>query len=314
MKQGSTRKTKEGGIMSIRNVSRLIASLSTIAILSACTTNHSGFLLSTPLPEYIYRQPLRNYYTHGEMGIFVFGSPLYAPSVGNTAANTIHQLLVEQMVFRKITPLYQYGNIPIERQLAIAREHGFDLMMSGNVLYYMDGSLTQAARVEMEATVFDVPTGTPVWKMVTAETGKPKAEFDFFLFQTPGKPAPAAITLITRNAEKMVHLLQSESSTFQSLPEDMKLVDKGYQYLAKGDYEKARPFFISAIDKTADNAHAIYNLGFVNEMTGNTAAAVDCYQRVVILNPETTVPELIHNGSLGLSLSTLAKKRLEALK
>lgn len=292
----------------------IIASLVILAIFHGCAAHDSGYLFTTPLPEQVYKQPMRNYYTQGEIGIFIFGSPLYAPLVGSTAAHTIQQLLLEKGVFRQITPFFQYGFIPLERQLLIAREQGMDLMMTGNVLYYMDGSLTQASRVDMEITILDVPTATPIWKMATSETGRPKAELDLFMFQNQGKPAPAAATLIMKNAEKITHLIQSESATFKSLPDDMKLVDKGYQHLAKGDYEKARPFFNSAIDKFPDNAHALYNLGIVNEMTGNRIAAVELYEKVILLNPEATIPEVILNGVSGLSLSTLAQKRLDALK
>jgi Tfp pilus assembly protein PilF len=94
----------------------------------------------------------------------------------------------------------------------------------------------------------------------------------------------------------------------------MKAVDSGYQYLAKGDYEKARPHFENAIAMSRENAHALYNLAMVHEMTGNRSAAVELYQQVVHLNPEITLPELIYNGTSGLSLTSLAQNRLEALK
>jgi tetratricopeptide (TPR) repeat protein len=295
-------------------VNRIIVTLAMLAVVSGCAGNHAKFLLAPPLPEHIYRQPFRNYYANGEIGVFVFGSPLYAPAVGDTAADTISQYLLEQKVFRRITPLYQYGIIPLDRQMAIAREHGVDLMLVGNVLYYMDGSLSQVARVDMEVRVFEVATGSLVWNVAATEVGRPKAESDYFITQTSGKPAAATMGLMMKNAEKIVRLFQLESPAYQHLSEDMKLVDSGYQYMAKGDYQKARPHFENAIGMARENAHALYNLGIVHEMTGNPSAAVELYEKVVALNPETTIPEIIHNGTLGLSLTTLAQKRLEALK
>lgn len=297
-----------------KKVNRTAVTLAVLAVVSGCAGTHDRILLAPPLPEHIYRQPFRNYYTHGEIGIFSFGAPPYAPATGNSAANAIAQQLLAQKVFRRITPLYQYGVIPMERQMGVAREHGVDLMLVGNVLYYLDGSLSQVARVDLEVRVFDVATGALVWNAVAGEVGGPKAESDYFIRQTSGKPAPAATTLMMKNIEKIVRLFQSESPAYKDLSEDMKVVDSGYQYLAKGDYEKARPYFENAIAMVRKNAHALYNLGIVHEMAGNAPAAVELYEKVVVLNPETTVPELIPNGTLGLSLATLARKRLEALK
>jgi hypothetical protein len=293
---------------------RTIVTLAMLAVLSGCAGSHGGYLLAPPLPEHIYQQPFRNYYGQGEIGVFVFGSPLYAPEVGKAAATTIFQQLLEQKVFRRITPLYQYGIIPLEQQLAIARDRGMDLMLSGNVLYYMDGSLSRTSRADIEVKVINVATGALVWNAVAGEAAPPTAESDYFLFQTSGKPAPAATALMMKNTGKIVRLFQSESPDYQQLSEDMKVVDSGYQYLAKGDYEKARPYFETAIGMARENAHALYNLAMVHEMTGNIPAAVELYRKVVMLNPETTLPSLIPNGTLGLSLTTLAQNRLEALK
>jgi tetratricopeptide (TPR) repeat protein len=187
-------------------------------------------------------------------------------------------------------------------------------MLVGNVLYYVDGSLSQTARVDLAVQVFDVASGALVWNVVTAQAGYPKAESDYFILQTRGKPAPAANNLMMKDIEKIVRLFQSESPACKGLSEDMQEVENGYQYLARGDYEKARSCFENAIEMVRNNGHALYNLGIVNEMTGNTPAAIELYEKVVALNPETTEPEIIHNGLLGLSLATLAQKRLEALK
>jgi len=297
-----------------QHIHRAIVMLALLAGVFGCAGTHDEFLLAPPLPEHIYRQPYRNYYIQGEIGIFVFGAPPYAPAVGSTAADAISKQLQEQKVFRRITTLYQYGSIPIDQQMGIAKKHGLDLMLVGNVLYYLDGSLSQTARVDLAVQVFDVVSGALLWNAVTAQTGYPTAESDFFIAQTRGKPAPAASNLMMKNIEKIVRLFQSESPAYQDLSEDMKEVENGYQYLARNDYEKARSCFENAITMAQNNGHALYNLGVVNEMTGNTPAAIELYQKVVSLNPETTEPEIIQNGLLGLSLATLAQKRLDALK
>jgi tetratricopeptide (TPR) repeat protein len=297
-----------------RHFHRAIIILAVLAGVSGCAGAHDGYLLGPPLPEQIYRQPYRNYFIQGEIGVFIFGAPPYAPATGSAAANAICQQLQEQRVFRRITPLHQYGSIPIEQQLGVARERGVDLMLVGNVLYYMDGSLSQTSRVDLEVRVFDVVSGALIWNVVTAEAGYPKAESDYFILQTRGKPAPSASNLMMKDIEKIVRLFQSESPAYKDLSEDMKEVENGYQYLARGDYEKARPYFENAIAMVRENGHALYNLGIVNEMTGNPSAAIALYEKVEALKPETTEPQIIHNGLLGLSLTTLAQKRLDALK
>jgi len=300
--------------MWIKKLNQTIVTLAMLTVVSGCAGNNAQFLLEPPLPEHISQRPFRNYYPQDEIGVFVLGSPEYAPDVGGAAATAISEQLRGQKVFRLITPLYEYGIIPLERQMSIARDRRLDLILTGNVLSYLDGSLSHAARVDMEVRVFNVSTGALVWKAVATEAGSPTAETDYFIFQTSGKPAPAATALMMTNTEKIVRLLQSESPAYHLLSEDMKVVDRGYQYLAKGDYEKARPYFENAIEMVRENAHALYNLGIVNEMTGNTPAAVELYQKVIALNPETTIPELIYNGTLGLSLATLARNRLETVK
>jgi hypothetical protein len=293
---------------------RIIVVLMLLMISISCAGNKIATEQPPSLPDHIYRQPLRNYFTGCEVGVFAFGSPIYSPGVGETASGMIYRQLIADEVFRKVTALFHRGTLSFERQMAVAKEQSVDLMICGNVLCYMDGSLTQSGRVDIEVNVFEVATGALIWGATFQEIGAPTVEKDFFLFQTKGKPATPAMGLMKGNIEKIIHLFQSESPAYASLPEDMKWVDKGYQFLLKGDYVKAKGCFEGALRINVDNAHARYNLGVTEELTGHAAAAIEQYEKVIILSPDTIVSQIVVDGRSGLSLVALAQKRLQKIK
>lgn len=284
-----------------------------LAVISGCSYKAKRLIFTVPLPEHVYQQPGMNYYAASSVGVFAFASPAYAPDVGDRAAQLFYELLKEKDVFRRTIPLFHSGYIPGGQQMARAKADECELIITGTVRYYLDGSLTQASRVDVEIHVVAVSSGKQIWHAGAAEIGTPDPPTDYFLFQTAGKPAPAASALMARNLEKFVRLFTSESPAYKALSADMKLVDSGYFYLSSGAYEKAQWHFERAIGLAPNNIHARYYLGIVHEETGDMAAAIDLYARVVALDPDEKWHQAIYGAEMGRPITALARQRLTAL-
>lgn len=288
--------------------------LMALAMTSGCSYKARRMIFTVPLPEHIYQQPGMNYYAAANVGVFAFDSPDYAPDVGQRAGQLFCELLKEKNVFRRTTPLFQAGHLSNGQQMSRAQADKCELIIGGTVRYYLDGSLTQASRVDVDIYVVGVSSGKQIWHAGAAEIANPKPPRDYFLFQTAGKPAPAAASLMVRNLEKFVRLFAAESPAYKKLSADMKLVDSGYHYLSIGAYEKAQWHFNRAIGLAPNNIHARYHLGMVYEEIGDMAAAIELYERVVALDPDAKLYQAIYGPEPGQPIADLARQRLTALK
>jgi general secretion pathway protein D len=85
------------------------------------------------------------------------------------------------------------------------------------------------------------------------------------------------------------------------------LSDLGFAKLQEKDYPQARQYFEQALKIDQNNPSALLNLGVVNEQEGNSAQAVELYQRVMALPP----PEGVGTGEaqqLGITKQNAAER------
>jgi len=196
-------------VMKIMNLSSKITVYAIVVafLLVGCAYQRWVTLAPTGLPEEIFATPQLNYYGTSNVGLFKFTEPSFAPGIGKEAAQSLYQELLKNGVFLNVTPELDVTDIRIENLIDIARTKKYDLIITGDVLYYLEGSLHQSSRVDEQIRVIDVPTTITLWYAKAVDIGSPGPYTDYILIEGRGVCAPTAMTLLKRNAEKFCRML-----------------------------------------------------------------------------------------------------------
>jgi hypothetical protein len=182
---------------------------------SSCTVNLPREQPAPGLPENIYITPPAKDYSGAKIGIFPFASPdiqhealyLQPPDPGYGAAAALYRVLLKGGIFKQVTMESDPGPPDEESQLRAAREKGYDLFITGRVLYFFEGTGQLPSRVDEEIRVIDVATGQVLLFAEAREADPPFIESDLILVRIQGQNAASAMALMERNALKFGRLL-----------------------------------------------------------------------------------------------------------
>lgn len=165
--------------------------------------------------ETIYQVPKDKDYSQSRVAFFRFEGPkqypshnyIQVPDPGYDASYWLYQQLLQRGIFKGVVPVLGEEGIPFTQKIKIAREQGCDLMITGTVLYYFEGSPFLNSRVDEEIRVFDVETNDSIMISESTELGIPKPYRDYFVVLIEGKPAPPASALLLAHAKKFSEML-----------------------------------------------------------------------------------------------------------
>jgi hypothetical protein len=176
------------------------------------------------LPMYSYRNPDANHYKGATVGIFLFESPEAAPDTGYVAADIVYRDLLIREWFPRVIPEFEdYAQDPVY-QMRIAKERGYDLIISGRVDYYFDGSELLGSRVDQLLRVHDVETGEMIWSAKASETGSVIYDADRIFYVERGAAAPSTVALMKANSTKFCNMLAEAFGDFlpyEEAPKDI---------------------------------------------------------------------------------------------
>lgn len=167
--------------------------------------------LFVDLPERIYQFPEANPLGESRVAVFRFAEPDYAPGTGKVAAEAVFDGLIKDGD-SSISKETEEDYAGIANCLNVARLKGYDLIITGEVLYYFDGSMSLSSCVNERINVIDVPARRIIWSASTVSKSDPCFSKYYYLSSTTGSPARPAIELIERNAEKFCNMLLGQSS------------------------------------------------------------------------------------------------------
>ena len=270
-------------------------------------------LTMPPLPEHIMKRSKLEEHNTARIGVFRFTDMGNNIGVGYTAAGMLYQALLKYNTFAVIGSEIDNQGADLATQLGIAKQKGYDLMVTGRVLQYLDGTLYQESRVDLELKVYDVMTTENLWYATASAADQPLPNKDYYVFKKKGRePAPPSI-LIEKNIAKFINLFTWKTPQHESLTDDMKQVTIGYNHMIEKDYDKATYFFYEALKINPTNPYAILNLGVMAEEQGDLIGAAEKYAKVIELQPTQIVTQSNKSSAVGKTLTDLAKENLEAL-
>jgi len=177
--------------------------------LAGCSYQRSSLLPPVDLPEHVYVSPRAKAYPVSRVGLFRFAEPHHAPEMGRVAAEAIYDDLQRKNLFAVVANETWRESTDTAELVELGRAGNYDLIITGDLAYYYDGSDLQPARVDETIRVIHVSTQETLWRATSAEVGVPASSTDYILLLGKGAPAPATTTLLQRNAEKFTNMIMN---------------------------------------------------------------------------------------------------------
>jgi hypothetical protein len=189
---------------------KLLCCLVSIMIFTGgCTFQRKHTFKQVGMPEEVYiSTALGNYYTP-DVAVFSFRSDGYAGRVGQTASRLLCSEMLKRGVNADIIFKDAADAVTSDELAAFAWKNRYDYIVTGDILYILNGGATTQSRVEQEIKIYSV-SGRELQVVGYAkavETGDPLSEVDLFLVAGRRKSAPSAELLMERNAGKFARLL-----------------------------------------------------------------------------------------------------------
>ena len=179
-----------------------------IFLLMGCTYQRKVILLQPDLPEEIFSYS-RAKISGARVGVFSFSDIPSSRGMGKLAAQFLCQELEKAGIFKFLFFHSDLNDISMDRLIEIALAEKYDLIITGKLLHYFDGSDMQAASVIEEIRVINVKWGKPeiLCHAKAIEIVEPKLSTDYIIVHGKGAAAPSTMLLMQRNAKKFCNMI-----------------------------------------------------------------------------------------------------------
>ncbi len=141
---------------------------------------------------------------------------------------------------------------------------------------------------------------------------------NLYIFLTPRIQAnPEEVTTLFEEKKEHISSIQEGAIRLNNdgrLTEDMRLAGMGYKYLELKEYDKAIKYYEKALEKNPQNPYAILNIGYINQMQGNSEKAIEMYERLIAMAPKDVADESTDPLRAGKRLTDIAAENLKSLK
>ena len=162
------------------------------------------------MPESVYFCFDPATFKNSRVAVLLFTAPDYAPFAGFLASHSLYLRLKGSGIFLDISPEYE-KIMPSSQEylMEFARQNNYDMLITGAVTYYFDGSALQESRVDEVVKIISAHTGAATCQAYASERGIPKKEekfLHFFYDYDKNAPAPPTAHLMDINAIKFLTL------------------------------------------------------------------------------------------------------------
>jgi peptidoglycan-associated lipoprotein len=208
-------------------------------IIVGCSYQRRAVRQPVGLPEDIYKTPTEREYIGANVGVFNFRAPVYADEIGRVAGECLYQELLKRGIFPRLTYEAQSKHLRREEILEVGKKRGYEMVITGDVLYYFEGSLHYPSRVDQRMEVFGVAEGNLLWYAKAVDIGPCYPYTDYLVVEGYGRSAPSTRELLERNADKFCELLHPGSSGgFETTEYSAQNRDQTKESAQRGDVEK----------------------------------------------------------------------------
>jgi len=186
-----------------------ICAIITMALLLGCAYQRKVALPRVGLPDEVFSTPGINNYGAARVGVFAFSGPTHAPDMGRVASRLLCDELEKTRAFRDVTTHPDLLDMTMRNVINIAMMNRYDLIITGKLHQYLEGTDLAASSVSEEIRVIKVKGGKPrvLWHARATETVSPALSGDYIFALGRGAPAPSTTILMRRNAKKFCKMI-----------------------------------------------------------------------------------------------------------
>lgn len=165
--------------------------------------------LSRPIiqsAQQVYVNPYANDCRTARAGVLLFKCPPEAPQVSYPVTQVFVRQLMEKRPFGEVTLIQEtYSTAP--EALRLARRLNLDVVVLGEVPYFLDSGTAGQSGVQVDLEVLEVSTGRQLWFFKDAVKATPRPIVDLIITETRPRPTPPIYTLVEQLAARMADTL-----------------------------------------------------------------------------------------------------------
>jgi len=196
--------------------------MSAVLALAACGHDHTNIQTDTfPGPSFnpprlakpiiqdaqqVYVSPGVNSWSSARAGVLMFKCPPELPQVSYPVTQTFMRKLMEKHPFLEVRLMPEpYTSLP--EALRLGRERKVDVMVLGEVPYFLDSGTAGQSGIQVDLTVVEVASGRQHWYFTDAVKATPRPMLNLIVVETRPKPTPPLYVLVEQLAGRMVDTL-----------------------------------------------------------------------------------------------------------
>lgn len=145
------------------------------------------------------------------VGVLYFRTPAYLSEVGPGLSKIFYRELLARRPFQEILLL----PVPYTTQdeaLKLGRRHRLQLLVLGEVPYYLDGGTVGTSGLQLDLKVVEVDSGRLLWLLSDSLRARPRPLVSLLIVETRPRPTPDMGTLVARLAQRLAKALEEPPS------------------------------------------------------------------------------------------------------
>jgi hypothetical protein len=140
-------------------------------------------------------------------GLLIFRTAPDFAEVGPAFTRIFHRELQAKQAFAEVVYIPEiYGTK--EDAMSVAKRHNLDLLVLGEVPYYLDGGTVANSGLQVDLTVIDAKDGRLLWSISDSIKAVRRPLIDLWVVETRPYPTPPMGALAARLADKMATSLE----------------------------------------------------------------------------------------------------------
>ena len=170
--------------------------------------NPKGY--ATPLitkQNQVFAHPGSQNLRMGRAGLLNFRSVPDFPEVGPAFTQIFYRELLAKRTFAEVV-LIPEAYTTKEEALRLAKRHRADVMLLGEVPYYLDGGTVGTSGLQVDLKVIEAQSGRLLWNLSDSLKATPRPIIDLIVVESRPYPTPSMGTLAARLAGRLAATLE----------------------------------------------------------------------------------------------------------
>lgn len=142
-----------------------------------------------------------------KVGMFAFRGSPETPEANAAITRIFHRELLLRRPFTEVVLLPETFST-VEEAVRLAKNHRLDLLLLGEIPYYLDGGTVGNAGIQVDLRVVDARTGQILWCFTDSIKATRRPVIDLWVTETRPYATPGMGDLMTSLAARMVKTLE----------------------------------------------------------------------------------------------------------